>query len=247
MSASTQAVDLVALAAPELNRRPRRRRGFVLLGFALVCFAVAGVFTALLFSDEVQNAREGLLALSIMFLGGTALLIGIALIAPIVVSLRPRILREAAWLEDPFNRAFVRWWDGRSWTEHTHPRDPAVVALPPLTSSRRRHKRGLVLLVGGAVVAVAAEWLSRVFYEPPTYGFDPSTGSTVQGGSSSLWIVVAQVTPVAALVAVVGLYLLLTLDDDPRAGWTPDPLDPSRMRWWDGRSWTDLSEDAPAA
>jgi len=248
MSTSTQWLDLGALPAPQLNRRARRRRGLVLLVSALLCLAVAGLFTVWLFSDEVANAREGLLALGIIVVGGTALLIGIGLLVPGIASLRPRIIRQAAWFEDPSDRTMLRWWDGRSWTVHTHPRDPAVVALAPLvTSNRRRHTWGLALLVGGVVVTVAVVWLSSTFYSPPFYSIDPSTGRMVRVGSGSIWGAVGQLAPASALVAVVGLYLLATLADDPLPGWTTDPLDPARERWWDGRSWTEMTQDAPAA
>ncbi len=245
MSTPTQAVDLRALPAPEVNRRPRRRRGLVLLLAALGCLAIAGLFTAWLFSDEVANALEGLLAMGIMLVGGTALLLGIGLLVWGVASLRPRIIRQAAWLEDPSDRTHVRWWDGWAWTAHTSPRDPAVVALEPLRSgSGRRHRQGLALLVGGVVVAVGAELLRAALFEPPTYAVDPSSGAMQQVGSGSIWAAVGQVSPFAAIVAVIGLYLLLTLDDEPRAGWRTDPLDPARTRWWDGLAWTELTADA---
>ncbi|MCP2030980.1 hypothetical protein L1277_001071 [Okibacterium sp. HSC-33S16] len=31
------------------------------------------------------------------------------------------------------------------------------------------------------------------------------------------------------------------------AAWYPDPVHPSRLRWWDGRAWTDFVSDAPPA
>jgi hypothetical protein len=31
------------------------------------------------------------------------------------------------------------------------------------------------------------------------------------------------------------------------AAWYPDPLHPSKLRWWDGRAWTDFVSDAPPA
>lgn len=249
MSTPTQAVDRRALPAPEINRRARRRQGLVLLLFAAVCFVVAALFAVWLFSDEVENAREGLLSMGIILLGGTALLLGISLLVWGIASLRPRVIRQPVWLEDPSDRTLVRRWDGWAWTAHTSPRDPAVVALEPLTSSsRRRHAWGLALLVGGGVVAVVSEWASRALFEVPTYLPAPTDGGLPQQvGGNDLWMVVGQLTAPAAVVAVVGLYLLLTLANDPLAGWKPDPLDPARSRWWDGRSWTDLTEDAPAA
>jgi hypothetical protein len=30
-------------------------------------------------------------------------------------------------------------------------------------------------------------------------------------------------------------------------GWYPDPDDPDRMRWWDGRAWTDRRQRYPRA
>ena len=34
------------------------------------------------------------------------------------------------WYPDNFNPAFVRWWDGIGWTEHTQPAQPAAPAYP---------------------------------------------------------------------------------------------------------------------
>ncbi len=221
----------------------------MLLLFAAGALAFTGLCVLWLFSDETQNSPEGMAALAYTVLGLMALLTGVGLLLWALSALFHReVVKQEAWLEDPADRTLVRWWDGRAWTQDTAPRDPAVVALAPLTSSGRRRRRwGLVLLVGGVVAAVGAQWASDALFEPPTYLSPTDTGGLPQqSGSSNLWMVVGQVTPVAALVAVIGLYLVLTLADDPRAGWKPDPLDPSRVRWWDGRSWTDLSADPGA-
>jgi hypothetical protein len=157
-------------------------------------------------------------------------------------------MRQGAWFEDPADRTSLRWWNGLAWTPHTSPRDPAVVTLAPLTSSsRRRHLWGLALLVGGVAVAVGAQALSHALFEPPTYSYDGNGGLPVESSGSDLWMIVGQATPFACVVAVVGLYLLLTVDDDPSAGWQPDPLDPARLRWWDGRSWSDATAEPPSA
>ncbi len=250
MTAPTQSAAPVALPRPEVNRRPRRRRALVILLFSLASFAFTGLCVVWLFSAKTQNSPEGMLAFALIVLGFMAAMAGLAfLVVGLVLLLRRTVPRQAAWLEDPSDRSLARWWDGRAWTDHTSPRDPAVVALAPLTStSRRRHIWGLALLVGGVVVALGADWASHALFEPPTYLPLPDDGSMPQQvGGSSLWMSVGQISPLAAVVAVIGLYLLLTLDDDPLAGWSTDPLDPGRMRWWDGRSWTDLAQDADVA
>lgn len=246
MSTPMQTADLRALPAPEVNRRPRRRHGLVLTLFALAAFVLAGLCAVGLFSDDTQNSPEGMAAFAFFVMGLLLALTGVGLLAAgLSIGLRRPVIRQAAWLEDPSDRTMVRWWDGGAWTAHTSPRDPAVAALAPLvSSSRRRHVRGLALLVGGAVVAVGADLLSHALFEPPAYGPPTADGGPPVDTSSNLWMLVGQATPVAALVAVIGLYLLLTLSDDPRAGWAPDPLDAGRMRWWDGRSWTDLTSAA---
>lgn len=246
MTAPTQSASPVALPLPEINRRPRRRRGLVILAFALVCFVFTGFCVVWLFSDETQNSPEGMLALALVSVGLMAATAGIVLLVlGLVLMVKRTTLRQAAWLEDPADRTRARWWDGAAWSDHTSPRDPAVVALAPLTSSsRRRHRWGLALLVGGVAVALGAELASHALFQVPRYAPPPADGGLPQQvGGSDLWMYVGQLTLPAAAVAVVGLYLLLTLADDPMAGWSTDPLDPSRMRWWDGRSWTDLTSD----
>ena len=34
------------------------------------------------------------------------------------------------WYPDSYNPAFVRWWDGVGWTEHTQPAQPMAPAYP---------------------------------------------------------------------------------------------------------------------
>jgi hypothetical protein len=221
----------------------------VILLFALACFVFTGLCLLWLVNDETQNSPEGMLTFALIVLGLTAATAGFAfLVVGLVLLLKRTVPRQAAWLEDPEDRTRARWWDGRAWTDQTSPRDAAVVALAPLTSSsRRRHLWGLALLVGGVLVAVGADWASHALFEPPTYLPPPDDGGMPQQVGSNLWIYVGQISFPAAVAAVIGLYLLVTLADDPLAGWSTDPLDATRMRWWDGRSWTDLTSDTQAA
>jgi hypothetical protein len=39
---------------------------------------------------------------------------------------------KAGWYDDPFDRGFVRWWNGTSWTHKTLP--IAAAAIPKETS-----------------------------------------------------------------------------------------------------------------
>ncbi len=32
----------------------------------------------------------------------------------------PRVVAPAGWYDDPHGQASLRWWDGSTWTEHTH-------------------------------------------------------------------------------------------------------------------------------
>jgi ABC-type dipeptide/oligopeptide/nickel transport system permease component len=32
----------------------------------------------------------------------------------------PRVVAPAGWYSDPHGQASMRWWDGQTWTEHTH-------------------------------------------------------------------------------------------------------------------------------
>jgi hypothetical protein len=152
------------------------------------------------------------------------------LLAGLLLLLR-RVPVGPAWLVDPVDPQLARWWDGQAWTDHTSPRSPRTVALAPLDpSSARRRRVGAVLLVGGILVAVGSEWFTSATVVPTT---------SPDQAPDQLWPLAAQLVMPALAAAVVGLYLLLTLTDDVRPGWQPDPLDAGQLRWWDGRAWSD--------
>lgn len=233
------ATDLRELPRPARNRRARRRRGLVLLLFALVSFGLSGSSFAMvrhLNSLPLSEMPEGMAAFAFAFLGISTLLLGCVL-APLglVQLLKPQVVAAPAWLVDPADHAQVRWWGGRCWTEHTRPRDPATSALQPLEpDNRRRRRRGLLALVGGGAVAGVALWYPSSQLTPVT-----AVDSGQSDGSGPLTILALNAFLPALLIALVGFYLLLTLANEPMPGWYPDPGDASHLRYWDGQAWTD--------
>jgi len=203
----------------------------VLLLFAAGAFAFAGLCVAGIAGEA--DSPEGMAAFAFMVVALMATLLGCGLLVLGPVQLLRRIRVGPAWLVDPVDPGLLRWWDGRLWTDHTNPRSPDVVALAPLVASnRRRRLGGAALVVGGLVVAAASEWVASATVVPAT---DPDQLS------SPLPILVMQLVTPALAAAVFGLHLLLTLTDDPRPAWHPDPLDADRLRWWDGLAWTEAT------
>ncbi len=253
MTISADGVDLASLPRPEVGRRPRRRRGWVVALLAAGAFAIVGLCVwGLLYeiSRPESEVREGLASLAYMVVGGMALVVALGLAAWAISTLTsPDVVHGEAWLVDPLDAAQVRWWDGRAWSAFTATRDPAVAALPPLrSSSRRRHAWGWALLIGGVATTIACQWASSRLVAPATAAFRPDGQVEIVSQSSALLPLAMNLGVIAPLVAVVGLYFALTLSPDPRPGWVADPLDPEQVRWWDGLAWSDLAADsAPPA
>lgn len=218
-------------ARPWPNRRPRRRSGGVLVLFALASFALAAGCIAGL--DAAGRLPEGMLSLALVMMAVMLVVTGCALLAVgLVLLLRPG-RAPASWQVARDDPGLVRWWDGRAWTEHTAPRSVETQALAPLvSSSRRRRAIGAALLVGGLVVAVVCDQVAQATVVPATSPY---------GSTGSVWIVAQQLVVPGLLAAVLGLFLVLTLTDDVRPGWQPDPSDAEALRWWDGSAWTDAT------
>jgi hypothetical protein len=194
--------------------------------FALVGWCIAGMSAA-------SDSPEGMASFALLVVGVSLFVIGCGLLLVGLVLLVRRVPVGPSWLVDPVDADLARWWDGRAWTDHTSERSPQTVALAPLrSSSARRRWVGAVLLVGGVLVAVVSEWLASATVVPTT---DPDQPT------SQLPLLLLQLVAPALIAAVVGLYLLLTVADDVRPGWQPDPLDPEQLRWWDGRAWSDAT------
>lgn len=73
----------------------------------------------------------------------------------------------AGWFDDPHGIADLRYWDGTSWTEHTHDRSPSAAvptpaaATPPADNSESKGPNwgvliGLLLLIVVAIVGITA-------------------------------------------------------------------------------------------
>ena len=214
---------------PEFNRRPRRSRGVVLVLFAVCAFALVGLCIVGI-RDEAASP-EGMASFAFTVVALELLAVGCGLLLGGLLLRWGRFPVGPAWLVDPVDAGTVRWWDGRAWTDHTSVRSPRTVALAPLvSSSRRRRLVGISLLFGGVLAALAMEWLGSATVVSPTEPGQPT--NQLPGLAMQL------VTP-AACAAVFGLYLFLTLADDVRPSWQPDPLDSEQLRWWDGRDWGD--------
>jgi hypothetical protein len=203
----------------------------VLVLFAVGAFALAGLCVAGIAAEA--DSPEGMAAFAFMVVALMATVLGLLLLVAGLVLLVRRIHIRPAWLVDPADRGRLRWWDGERWTDHTNPRSPDVVALAPLVGSNRPRRRwGAGLVVGGILVAVASDWVARATVVPATEPDQPS---------SPLPILAMQLVVPALAAAVLGLFLVLTLADEPHPAWHPDPLDPERLRWWDGLAWTDAT------
>lgn len=214
---------------PALGRRPRRRHGLVLVLFALAAFVLVALCVAAL--GPAGREPEGMLWMSLALMGLMLLAVGCALLLVGILLLTHRGRVEPAWFVDPDDPGLARWWDGRVWTEHTETRSPETRALVPLrSSSSRRRVVGAGMLLGGIVVAVGSSAVAQATVTP---------ASGASTGQSSIYLLASQLTVPAALIAVCGLYLLLTLSPDVRPGWYADPLDRGRLRWWDGLAWGD--------
>lgn len=202
--------------------------------FAVGAFALAGGCVAGMIGET--DSPEGMAWMAFAVMGVTFVLGGCCFLLIGLLLLARRAPVGPAWLVDPVDPAFARWWDGQAWTDHTSPRSPGTVALAPLTSSSaRRRLVGSVLLVGGILVAVGSEWFTSATVVPATSPDQPM---------DQTWVLVSQLVTPALGAGVLGLYLLLTLTDDVRPGWQRDPLDPEQVRWWDGRAWSDSTTHA---
>lgn len=213
-------------AVPDSNRRPRRRRGAVLLGFAVVCFAAAWWLMA---TADSGPAVEGSGWFFSLLLGFCLVVLGVGLLVVALLLLRRR-RPAAAWFVDPEDPTHTRWWDGRSWTEHTSERGAVAAQLAPLRSSSTRRRRvGAAMLAGGAGILVLSRWGVAATVHPAT---------DLTAMDDPLPTLLLQLGTPALLVAVVGLFLVLTVTDDVPPGWQPDPADAARLRYWDGQAWT---------
>lgn len=211
---------------PDLNRRPRRRRGAVLLGFAVACFGAAWWLVA---TADTGSTVEATGWFASMMLGFCLVVLGVGLLVVALLLLARRRPRPA-WFVDPDEPTLTRWWDGRSWTARTTERDAVAARLAPLRSSSVRRRRiGAAMLVGGVGVTVLSRWAATATAVPVT---DPTSAG------SPLPMLLLQLVLPAALTAVVGLFLVLTVADDVPPGWYADPSDAARRRYWDGRAWT---------
>jgi hypothetical protein len=206
----------------------------VLVLFAVGAFALAALCVVGIAGEA--DSPEGMAALAYSVVGLMLLVAGCGLLLTGAVLLRRRPPVGPAWLVDPVDPALARWWDGGAWTSSTAVRSPATVALAPLvSSSTRRRRAGALLVVGGLVVALVSGRVADATVVAATAAGTPA---------SPVWMVASQLVVPALGAALVGLYLLLTLADDVRPGWHPDPADPDRLRWWDGLAWSDST--APA-
>ena len=57
----------------------------------------------------------------------------------------------AGWHPDPHDAAFLRWWDGETWTDQRKPRQPAE-AVPTTASGSDEGMSGLA--IAGFVLAI---------------------------------------------------------------------------------------------
>lgn len=226
MSVEPESATTLPSVRPDLNRRPRRRRSLVLLGFAVAALALAWWLVATGNSPDAVEATGWVFSLLI-----AAALVLLAIILLLVALLQLERRRPpAGWVVDPEDPTLMRWWDGRAWTAATSERGSAAAQLEPLRANGARRRRlGATMLVGGAVTSVVARALAGAIVVPVT---DPTAPV------NPLPMLLLQLVVPAALVAVVGLFLLLTLPDDVEPGWHPDPSDGSALRYWDGRAWT---------
>ncbi len=219
----------------------------MLLLFAGVLLMLTAQMLLLLQAEVARPAsevREGMAAMAFAFVGLCLFAIGSVLaVLGLISLLRRQAVTTSAWLVDPVDLTRVRWWTGQSWTRDTQPREPATIELPRLEpDNRRRRRRGLVILVGAGAVSALSWWY-------PT-SVDRAPASVVDGLPQPLAVRPLEVLALnlalpALVVALVGGYLLLTLDGDALAGWSPDPSDDSRLRFWDGHTWTGSTAPRP--
>lgn len=59
----------------------------------------------------------------------------------------------AGWHPDPQDAAFLRWWDGETWTDHRRPRQPAEAV--PVAAANAEPSEGMSgLAITGFVLGV---------------------------------------------------------------------------------------------